>query len=72
MMDSEMEMRCLQAKECQELPSVMDMQIRNKASFGNKGRHPPASLSFSYLLQKVIKYKLFFYLFQMYVTLSKS
>ena len=71
MMDSEMEMRCLQAKECQGLPSVMDMQIRNKASFGNKGRHP-LSLSFSYLLQKVIKYKLFFYLFQMYVTLSKS
>ena len=49
MMDSEMEMRCLQAKECQGLPSVMDMQIRNKASFGNKGRHP-LSLSFSYLL----------------------
>ena len=71
MMESEMEMRCLQAKECQGLLSIMDMQIRNTASLENKGRNP-LTLSFSYLLQKVIKYKLFFYLFQMYVNLSKS
>ena len=71
MMESEMEMRYLQAKKCQGLLSVMDMQIRNKASLENKRRNP-LTLSFSYLLQKVIKYKLFFYLFQMDVNLSKS
>ena len=49
MMESEMEMRCLQAKECQGLLSIMDMQIRNKASLENKGRKP-LTLSFSYLL----------------------
>lgn len=47
MMESEMEMRCLQAKECQGLLSVMDMQIRNKASLENKRRNP-LTLSFSY------------------------
>ena len=49
MMESEMEMRYLQAKKCQGLLSVMDMQIRNKASLENKRRNP-LTLSFSYLL----------------------
>ena len=49
MMESEMEMRYLQAKQCQGLLSMMDMQIRNKASLENKRRNP-LTLSFSHLL----------------------